>query len=344
MCTRVRVDTVAGTMGNDSGRGQQVVRQWAVLRALEGTRGGLTVEEISEIIGPQTATIRTLYRDLEVLQEVGFSLISEGGRWRVTDGGSKSMALPVRPTEVLALMFTEQLAAPLRSTELGESLHDLRERLRAMLTPIGREYVAEMAGTTLATFTAPGEYATTGPVIDAIHDAIHKEQLLRIGYTKPNEETVVRDIEPLTTWYHNARLYLVAWCRTKQAHRTFAVQRIDHATVLDETFTREEGFSTLKYIESGFGVYQEDTIHRVEVRFSKSVAHLPRERRYHATQRLRPLEDGGVIVSFSAAGLPEIASWLASFGAKVTPLRPPALVDQVRTLHQEALAALPAGS
>ena len=55
-------------------RGDQLARQWRILRLIEASGSGLTVAEISDREG---ISLRTAYRDLEALQEAGFPLYNE---------------------------------------------------------------------------------------------------------------------------------------------------------------------------------------------------------------------------------------------------------------------------
>jgi predicted DNA-binding transcriptional regulator YafY len=55
-------------------RGDQLARQWRVIRAIEASPNGLTVAEIAQ---REETGIHTIYRDLEALQEAGFSLYTE---------------------------------------------------------------------------------------------------------------------------------------------------------------------------------------------------------------------------------------------------------------------------
>ena len=52
-------------------RGQEVIRQWKLLKETEAARYGLTVEQLAERLG---VTSRTIRRDLAQLQEAGFPL------------------------------------------------------------------------------------------------------------------------------------------------------------------------------------------------------------------------------------------------------------------------------
>ena len=50
-------------------RGDQLARQWRIIRAIEASPNGLTVTEIAQ---REETGIRTIYRDLEALQAAGF--------------------------------------------------------------------------------------------------------------------------------------------------------------------------------------------------------------------------------------------------------------------------------
>jgi predicted DNA-binding transcriptional regulator YafY len=63
-------------------RGDQLARQWRIIRAIEASPTGLTVAEIAK---REETGIRTIYRDLEALQVAGFPLYNEkvenANRW-----------------------------------------------------------------------------------------------------------------------------------------------------------------------------------------------------------------------------------------------------------------------
>jgi predicted DNA-binding transcriptional regulator YafY len=60
-------------------RGDQLVRQWRLVKLLVETREGLSVVQLSRALG---TTIRTVYRDLEILERADFPLTSiRRGKW-----------------------------------------------------------------------------------------------------------------------------------------------------------------------------------------------------------------------------------------------------------------------
>jgi predicted DNA-binding transcriptional regulator YafY len=315
-------------------RGQQVLRQWKLLRSMEAARRGLSVAELRAVADDACST-RTLYRDLADLQGAGFPLVNEDGRWRVLETGEGAWSIPVQPTQVLALALSADLFEPIEGSWLAEPLRALRSTLAAMLTPAGRGYLAELRKTALATLFAPGDYRGHREALDAVQEAIERQHALRIRYRAPRREGEERVIEPYSTWYAAGRVYVIAYCRRAEDVRTFAAQRIERAEVLDEPFEPIADFDPAAYVRSTFGVYR-GPVYRYVIDFAEEVAHLVRERRYHHTQRITDRPDG-VRLTFEAAGLPEVAAWVASLGGLARAVSPRELVEAVRRLHERGL-------
>lgn len=318
-------------------RGKQMLRLFAILRALENSRRGLTMVELHELL-EERCSPRTVYRDIEVLQQAGFQLNTEEGRVKFVKGARTLRTTPLRAHELFALLLTKNLLDPIAETPMGVCHDALVTRLSAGLTPEGRQLLAEHRSLLRATHAAPTKANDSDAVLSVIEQAYETEQCLRLTYATPNKPAAERVVEPHLFWMHSGRPYLVAYCREARAFRTFALQRVQSATLLDETFERRTDFEPQSFIDRGFGVFQGDA-HAFVVHFDASVAHLTRERQWHATQEIRNNHDGSATLHFMAAGLPEVAAWIASFGGVVRAESPAVLVERVRELHEAGLRA-----
>lgn len=318
-------------------RGKQMLRLFTILRALENSRRGLTMIELHALL-EERCTQRTVYRDVEVLQQAGFQLITEEGRVKFAEGTQALRTTPLRAHELFALLLTKDLLDPIAETPMGLCHDALVTRLSAALTPEGRQLVTEHRSLLRATHAAPTKVNDSDAVLSVIEQAYETEQCLRLTYAAPNKPISERVVEPHLFWVHAGRPYLVAYCLEANEFRTFALQRVRSATLLDETFERRTDFDPQSFIDRGFGVFQGDT-HDFVVRFEPSVAHLTRERRWHTTQEVCDNPDGSATLQFTSAGLPEVAGWVVSFGGAVRAESPSELVDRVRELHEAGLRA-----
>ncbi|MFP3870891.1 MAG: helix-turn-helix transcriptional regulator [Syntrophobacteria bacterium] len=87
-------------------RGDQLSRQWRILRMLEESRRGFTVSEVARELN---CVRRTVYRYLEILQEAGFPIYTErdgrASRWAFID--TFRFHLPVPFSSVICSQFSK---------------------------------------------------------------------------------------------------------------------------------------------------------------------------------------------------------------------------------------------
>ncbi|MFV2073046.1 MAG: helix-turn-helix transcriptional regulator [Thermoanaerobaculales bacterium] len=320
-------------------RGNQLIRQWRLLRAIEASRHGRSAAQLHREVA-ELGSPRTVYRDLEALQGAGFPLYQDDdGRWRLLAPSEGGPAVPIQPTEMIALLLSEQVMAPLRGSELAEPLVRLRSKLEAMMGPQARAYVEQLRGGLLATVPAAGEYGGRRDEIARIEQGIREHRQLRlIHFSAHRGDTLERIVDPYGIWYVDGGLYLIAFDHLRSDHRKYLVDRIREVTVLAETFEPDPDFDLQSYVGRGFRVWH-GAVHHIVVEFEAALAHLPHERRFHRTQKVQGLPDGRCRVTFEAAGLPELAGWVASFGGLVRALEPGELVEMVVGLHRAGLGA-----
>ena len=117
-------------------RGDQLARQWRVIRAIEASPGGLTVTEIAE---REETGIRTIYRDLEALQAEGFPLYTErndwANRWAFIDTFKFKIPPPITLTRLMLLYFYKELVRFLKRTPFFDSLDSIFKKIQSTLPP-----------------------------------------------------------------------------------------------------------------------------------------------------------------------------------------------------------------
>ena len=98
-------------------RNDQITRQWHLLRLLEGSQGRSLHDLVESVPDDHPKNSRTVRRDLEALEAVGFPLIAERRngqtRWRLMPGFRDIPALGFSATELTALLLSRNLLKPL---------------------------------------------------------------------------------------------------------------------------------------------------------------------------------------------------------------------------------------
>jgi len=112
-----------------------------------------------------------------------------------------------------------------------------------------------------------------------------------------------------------------------------AIDGLCHYLILRESerFNYPEGFSLTDHIGASWGVFCNDDVQRVVLKFSKRVAHRVQNLSYHPTQQVVDVkEDGSVLIQFDACGLIELQTWIMQWGSQVEVLEPGFLREQVK--------------
>jgi proteasome accessory factor B len=123
--------------------------------------------------------------------------------------------------------------------------------------------------------------------------------------------------------------YLFAWDPAKRDLRTFALHRLTRPQLTTEKFTKPKNFDPAELLRGSLNVFKGREDHDILVQFDPWAADEIRDRRWHSSQQITNLPDGGCQLRLRLSSLEEIESWILSFGAHATVLQPPALANRI---------------
>jgi predicted DNA-binding transcriptional regulator YafY len=320
-------------------RGNQFARQWRLLQFL-GRPEGLAVEDAARRLG---CAIRTVWRDLRVLQDAGFPIHDERdgrrGLWKVEKAFLDRLPLPLSLTEVVALLVSRDLLDG-GGGPFGPSLTSALDKVRALLTPRALDLVDRMAAAVGARTVGAKLQLGAGEHVAALHRALAERRTLRMRYYSLSRDAESeRAVDPYHLTYFNGALYLVAYCHVRQDVRVFAVDRIRAVAALGDTFTPPADFDAEAYWRGAWGIVRGDLV-AVRAVFSSVVAPHIRGRLWHASQELRELAGGRLELRMTVADTLEVRRWLMGFGAEAEVLAPQALREAIRREAERLVAIL----
>ena len=110
-------------------RGDQLGRQWKIIRRLIASKQGKSVRELASELDCHP---RTVYRDLEALQVAGFPVYNERvdnkSLWSLLDSAKHLIPVPFNVTELMALYFSRDMLKTLKETIFYDALESLSRR------------------------------------------------------------------------------------------------------------------------------------------------------------------------------------------------------------------------
>jgi proteasome accessory factor C len=246
----------------------------------------------------------------------------------------------------VTLSNADEIARPLRLT--AEEATALVTALRIMLSDIPGVLSTEAidralakleaaAGTTGATdrvVVAP-EAGPDASIITTVSDALARGRRLRLRYWVPaRDEATDREVDPLRLFTAEGAAYLKGWCHAVGDLRTFKIDRILEATILDAAVDVPDATRQRALDSELFTPSPEDRLVTLSLDpAARWVAD------YYPCEEVAERDDGGLTVRLRAhddAWVRRLALGLAG-AAWVTD--PPALAAEIREIATAALAA-----
>jgi predicted DNA-binding transcriptional regulator YafY len=321
-------------------RNSELVRQWEILRAIDGARNGIPVGKLASERGVCERTIR---RDIDALQRSGFSLYDEKvngtSMWKLRGrpfGRLAETGLGV--TELCALYLSHALLATLTGTPLlGEAERAFAKIERALpmasrrfLDQLPRVLKAKAAG------RKKQDPRRADGVLERVLDATLRHRRAEMRYAKPALQGRLKPaptsavktyiLEPQRIAYAHGGMYLIAWVPAYGELRTFATERIETFALLDEQF--EPKPLPLEPFEHSLGV-NTGTPEKIVVEFSASAAPFVREREWHPSQRMDVASSGGIVLTLNVCNDYALRAWILGFGADARVVAPAALAKEI---------------
>jgi predicted DNA-binding transcriptional regulator YafY len=319
----------------------EVVRQLRLIQELDRSHG-LTIEELAAV---GECTTRTIRRDLKALESAGFPLYDdreEGQpvRWRLLTNPLAGIGTSFRLTELCALYFSrallESATRPPFDTEVASALArieaGLPERMRRFLDAIPGVLAAKPARRKLARHQDP-KGARTSRLMEAALD----QREVSIRYASVSS-AATKDyvVHPYRLVYADGGIYLLAFVPAYGEVRTFAMERIEQAALLDTKFRRQHPLPAGAFPDS-LGVHTGRPI-RIELEFAPRAAAYVRERQWHPSQALTPRADGGLSMTLSVCRDEALRTWLLGFGPDVKVISPASVAEEIAAAHRAAHA------
>src|SRR5918996_3131892 len=304
----------------------------SILYSKGSGEAGVPVSEIARLTG---MTTRTVYRDINALDEELGVPVFQAGRGRY--GIDRKFFLPplrLSVPEAIVLFLASRLIARWSDQYDAAVVSAFTKLADALPQPIARHVAATMLAVGshdpnepfTRSFSAVARGWADGRVVEIVYDpgtGAEKRTRVRTYFLEP--DAALRSV------------YLIGYDEPAAAMRTYKVERIRSATLTQDRYEIPPDFDPDAWLANSWGIWSSESTPpvRVRLRFEPSVAHRVREAVWHRSQELTELPDGGVELAVTVAGVVEIRPWILSWGDGVEVLEPPelrqAVANAVRT-------------
>ncbi len=276
---------------------------------------------------------RTVYRDVDFLCEQGLPIWQKDGRFGMNR---------TRYLTTVHLAFHEAIALTLAGLLLARTIDERNPhvtsalRKLAITLPNAISPHLKRAADRVQTLN-DGQRQVA--VLEALAEGWGTGRKVRVGYRSPRSGQLrERVIAPYALEPTPSGIYVIGHDDWAKDIRTFKLDRLESATLLERQFTVPEAFDLESHLASGWRIMAGSEITDVVLRFTPEVTPHIHERQWHPTQKLEKTEDGGCLLSVQVAQPQEMQPFIRSWGAQVVVLAPDWLRAQIGKELQQAAA------
>jgi len=288
-------------------------------------------------------SLATFKRDLEYMRDrlnapIQWDRDAGGYRYGQPDALAPTYALPglwFNSGEVHALLTMQHLLSNLEPGLLAGHIKPLQARLKALLE--SRDHSAEEVETRFRIVHAARRQVTT-QYFEVIASATLGRKCLKIRhYNRQTGEESERIVSPQQLVYYRDNWYVDTWCHLREGIRSFSIDAIRHAEMLEEK-AKEVPRSKLKEVlESGYGIFSGKDVTWAKLRFTPERARWVANEMWHPKQKGKFDKDGYYLLALPYNDDRELLMDILRHGAEVEVVAPEKLRERV---HRELLAML----
>ena len=212
----------------------RTARLFTLMDALRTHRRPVTASRLAEEL---SVSMRTIYRDMQTLIELGAPVEGEAGLGYVLRSGFFLPPLMFGEDEIEALVLGARWVRQQGDQALAQAATNALAKI-ATATP--KDLRDTMADTGLwAPFV--DAIAGNGIALREIREAIRRERKLKIAYSDEAGTATERVIWPIGHAFFEGKRLVVAWCELRNGFRHFRADRIATLATMDSRYPTRRG-------------------------------------------------------------------------------------------------------
>jgi len=296
----------------------------------------MSLEQITNILG---VSPRTLARYRKALNEHLSSpdgsdfvkVIREGGKecWYLSDQEDINSANGFR---IISVFVAKTLLRFLEGTVIKDNLDNIWNIVTGQLPPSKKKQLEYFDRKIRYTGFGAKQYEEKDIILASVLRGLLHQNKMEIAYISgAASKTKKRIIHPYTLLLHRDALYLDAYDESNKDIRTFLIDRVEEAKVLKETYRYPKDYNPETLTEGSFGVFDSrgKTPFTVKVAFKAYLWDYITTRKWHPTQRFKPVDNGWFIMEVDISHTTEFIPWILAFGKEAKIIEPEHLRNDI---------------
>ncbi len=296
-------------------------------------QGGRSVR-IATLLDMLEVSRATFKRDIEYMRDrlncpIVWDRETRGYRYEQAPGGD-TQNLPglwFNAQEAYALLMMQAMLSDLQPTLLKAQIEPLKARLRALIE--SGQHPAEDVQKRFR-LLATGHRAVEARHFEMVATALLSRRRLALRYhVRARNERGERLVSPQVIIHYRGSWYLVAWCHMRHGLRSFALDAIEEAHLVEIPAQEVDTRVLEDFVGQGYGIFSGGQVQWARLRFTEERARWVAHETWHPKQAITWLPDGRMEMRLPFTDLRELTMDVLRHGSHVEALEPEALRSAV---------------
>ena len=274
-------------------------------------KGKVTANELAE---KYEVSIRTIYRDIDVLSSAGIPIYATQGK----GGGIEIADDFVLKKSFLSENEQEQILIALKGLELTN-----KEYENELLTKLTALFKTKNTNWIEVDFTNWQRSKSYDELFKDIKSAIINKNIVRFIYFSSNKKETSRKVKPIRILFKGWDWYVYAFCLSRNDFRYFKLSRIKEFEILPNTF--EDDFDSIVLKKE---IEYEETVF-VKVKFDREMAFRVYD---EVSSAIEEDEDGSLYATVELPNDYNLYNYIFSYGDAAEVLEPKEIRDKIKNI------------
>ncbi|ANW85375.1 TPA: helix-turn-helix transcriptional regulator [Streptococcus agalactiae] len=274
-------------------------------------KGKVTANELAE---KYEVSIRTIYRDIDVLSSAGIPIYATQGK----GGGIEIADDFVLKKSFLSENEQEQILIALKGLELTN-----KEYENELLTKLTALFKTKNTNWIEVDFTNWQRSKSYDELFKDIKSAIINKNIVSFTYFSSNKKETSREVKPIRLLFKGWDWYVYAFCLSRNDFRYFKLSRIKEFEILSNTF--EDDFDNIVLKKE---MEYEETVF-VKVKFDRKMAFRVYD---EVSSAIEEDEDGNLYATVELPNNYNLYNYIFSYGDAAEVLEPKEIRDKIKNI------------
>lgn len=274
-------------------------------------KGKVTANELAE---KYEVSIRTIYRDIDVLSSAGIPIYATQGK----GGGIEIADDFVLKKSFLSENEQEQILIALKGLELTN-----KEYENELLTKLTALFKTKNTNWIEVDFTNWQRSKSYDELFKDIKSAIINKNIVSFTYFSSNKKETSREVKPIRLLFKGWDWYVYAFCLSRNDFRYFKLSRIKEFEILSNTF--EDDFDNIVLKKE---MEYEETVF-VKVKFDRKMAFRVYD---EVSSAVEEDEDGNLYATVELPNNYNLYNYIFSYGDAAEVLEPKEIRDKIKNI------------